>query len=862
MKAAINFCLLLCLAAGSAGTAGEPAFPKFTAKPTAAKAADGKVKIEFAVDRETDVAVFVEDGAGKVVRHLVAGVLGKNPPLPLKPGLAQSIEWDGRADYGKPAGGGSFKVRVALGMSAKFDKVLISDPQNFGAQALGVGPDGTVYCLGTAGHAWGGPLLIAVSRAGAYGRTVMPFPASLKPEQVKAFGAFDLDGRATPVMYGYGHGQYPVGPGPRKHTMAVTPDGVVLWLAASGRYAPGRLVGVHTSGAAPWDSFEGPAMPGQPRDKACVASASDGKSAFVAGLGKGEGAATALAAVYRVKLPERTAEVFFGDPAKPGSDETHLGAAGAQGLAVDGKGHLLISDTANNRLVVVDEKDGKFAGAIPVPSPSAVGADRSGGAVYVVSAGKGAAEVIKFGGWKDAKEQARIPLKVGGLGTVALAVDGGAKPPVVWASADGGAIYRIEDQGGKFGEPRRINEGKIGHGGFLDVTVDRIRREVYTRCGTGRTWWFRYSEEADKVEQVTIPERSGGGQGVNLVPAPDGNLYGLKWPMLFLKYDHNGKPLAWEQPDHRPFKTDGFAGKYPAHASFVPVSETEYPHTLGVRPSDGHLFVMEPATPGNRPPKMVREYLPTGKLVSEAPVVWKVSDGAIGPRFDAAGNIYIAEVVRPTDWPYPPEFDRAFPKKIELNKTRPSGAQDVTANMYGSIVKFGPKGGIVDFRIGSDLAGCMVPNPFKGEPKLDPALRKTDVAWYACTMLRGPEKLIGAEWVHPGISHVGMQACTCENVTFDVDEFGRVFFPDLNLFQVRVIDTNGNALAKFGGYGNGDSCGPESRDKTLATPEIAFSWLVGVGATDKYVYTGDSINRRMLRAKIVYAAEESCPIGP
>ena len=34
-----------------------------------------------------------------------------------------------------------------------------------------------------------------------------------------------------------------------------------------------------------------------------------------------------------------------------------------------------------------------------------------------------------------------------------------------------------------------------------------------------------------------------------------------------------------------------------------------------------------------------------------------------------------------------------------------------------------------------------------------------------------------------------------------------------------------------------------------------------MGATDKYVYMGDSLNRRLLRAKLVYAAEATCSIG-
>ncbi|MHC4914189.1 MAG: hypothetical protein ACYTGB_01750 [Planctomycetota bacterium] len=123
MKTLIGLLVIGC--APAIAGAGEPA-PKFTAKPTAVRAGAG-AKITFAVNRETDVAVFIEGANGKTVRHLVAGVLGKNPPKPLKPGLAQTVEWDGKADYGKPAGNGPFKVRVALGLGAKYDKVLCED---------------------------------------------------------------------------------------------------------------------------------------------------------------------------------------------------------------------------------------------------------------------------------------------------------------------------------------------------------------------------------------------------------------------------------------------------------------------------------------------------------------------------------------------------------------------------------------------------------------------------------------------------------------------------------------------------------------------------------------------------------------
>lgn len=71
-----------------------------------------------------------------------------------------------------------------------------------------------------------------------------------------------------------------------------------------------------------------------------------------------------------------------------------------------------------------------------------------------------------------------------------------------------------------------------------------------------------------------------------------------------------------------------------------------------------------------------------------------------------------------------------------------------------------------------------------------------------------------------------------------------------------MLDTNGNEITHFGGYGNSDSRGPGSKDPSLAKPEIALAWLNGVGATDKHVYLPDSMNRRLLGAKITYEVEE------
>ncbi|MBM4036236.1 MAG: hypothetical protein FJ291_31255 [Planctomycetes bacterium] len=152
---------------------------------------------------------------------------------------------------------------------------------------------------------------------------------------------------------------------------------------------------------------------------------------------------------------------------------------------------------------------------------------------------------------------------------------------------------------------------------------------------------------------------------------------------------------------------------------------------------------------------------------------------------------------------------------------------------------------------------------YDGQPDVDPSLKTVDAACFAAgssefTFMK--VKVTGAEWMHFGLSQIFLGGCNCENTRFDVDPFGRVWYPDLGRYRVGVLDTNGNLITTFGSDGNADSCGPESKDKQLAEPEIAFAWLIGVGATDKFAYMGDGLNRRLLRARLVYAAEETCEL--
>jgi len=876
---------------------------KFVEKPTATKAGD-KVKIHFSVSREADVAVFVEDAGGKVIRHLVAGVLGKNPPPPLKANsLEQSVEWDGKADWGKPAGAGPFKVRVALGLAAKYDKQIVADTQSIGdVQAMVAGPDGTLYVVAGAGARvpnWGSQRLIALGRDGTYERTLIPPPSTTTREQFAALGgaAVEVGGHPVPVCMNIRARTFTAFGIAAASGLAVTPDGQILTLHDDGTM--GMLDAVAGKQTV---VYHGPKLlPKEPKSsfrsgvRAFVAVSSDGKSAYFSGIAARRSWSALnertppYPAVFKVKLPERTPAVpFFGDVARAGNDETHLGALvwgsnphrprapGVRGLAVDGKGTLLVCDRGNNRIVAVNEGDGKFAGALSVESPEMVQVDRQTGAVYVMRLLGRTAELVKFTGWKDGKQVATAQYPAGwDEPKWVMALDASARPPVVWLSQNR-KLMRIEDRGEKFSNAKVVGTGTVGDGGFVDLTVDRYRDdpEVYARCW--RTGWLRFNERTGKTDQVRLPVH--GSAGSCIEPGPDGNLYTLGWPQFLFKWDRNGKPLQWDVP----FKVPEGVRPYsrPTNAIYVPVCMVYMTHTHGIR-GDGHHFIFQ-RRPGarDRDTKALYEYAPSGARIG-GPIIWKASDAVIGPQFDQQGNIYVAEQVRPLDQLVPPEF-ASYVGPLKLGAR--FGHRDPRGNppqMYGSIIKFSPKGGMIDWPgLRHDKMGSS--NPFEGRPKLDLSLNVMELA--SC-MGRDERfycaaKVIGAEWVHFGISHLELFYCNCENTRFDVDLFGRVWYPDLCRFRVGVLDTNGNLIMQFGGYGNAESMGPDSPvidpqsgklrarrpddpptlKSPFAQPDIAFAWLIGVGVTDRYAYMGDSLNRRLLRARLVYAAEETCAI--
>ena len=73
---------------------------QFAERPKVMRAGDA-IMVSFTSKGLCDVTVAVEDAEGKIIRHLVSGVLGPNAPAPLqKNSKKQAVPWDGKDEQG------------------------------------------------------------------------------------------------------------------------------------------------------------------------------------------------------------------------------------------------------------------------------------------------------------------------------------------------------------------------------------------------------------------------------------------------------------------------------------------------------------------------------------------------------------------------------------------------------------------------------------------------------------------------------------------------------------------------------------------------------------------------------------------
>jgi len=1005
--------VIVVLSAGVAAIADPPGTPpaSFTKKPTATKVGD-KLKIDFAVDRATDVAVYIEDAGGKIVRHLVAGVLGNNPPEPLKANsLEQSLEWDGADDDAKPApaAAGPFQVRIGLGLNVTYAGQAFTEKDRTGPNRLervmgmATGPDGKLYVLDFCNGwlYWNTAKLLVFRHDGAYEKTIKPFPSNLPLDKAKAAGAFiNSFGGFNPLIHRpLGFSFYPAEDLP--HQPAITADGQVVLAVIPDGAAWGsvpQLAVLDRDGGIPNSAYAGPALgPGLHYTAyPFLAAASDSRSVYISGLGPNKEKSNP--AIYCSKLSGSPgpAEVWFGETGQSGNDDAHLN--NPRGLAVDGKGRLLVADFGNNRVLALTEKDKHSAGSFPVQAPNWLAIHPKSGAVYVQSG----ATVIKFSGLDKAAELARVelPKPSGKSDPWRLALDVSAEPTVLWA-ASGAKLLRFEENAdSKFSaaKPADCFPTEL----FWRPAASSNRREILCKIGSG-TYTYKVSILDEETGQLRNVDSSvGGSEGRNHRLGPDGAIYAQDHAFGaggIFRYDRDGKPKPFEATLTDPY----LKGRLPVGFTGTTMWERDFSVDR-----HGDIYVRA-AGPEYHGLMSVHVYDQQGVL--KRIVLQTVSDAMYGPRVDPKGNLYIMDSIRPKDEPFPAEFT------AQLTGDR-KGVATWYNWIYGSVIKFGPPGGAIWYSgnqaspltyegWGADASvsglhttgGCLTGTVVKKSALLNfpsvrldaavqnklvmrlkndsdgtqavvhyhnlgsegyvescgPGKAKTvdikpnsdfteytfDLAgekdwkgaiWrmtlsptnaakgtFSIDWIRigdgdaklvwnfdaedGPDKklpadlkkeqvgaynrppgtvLQGALWWKPGFSPVGetggSDRCHCTGSDFDVDDFGRVFAPDTGRFRVGVLDTNGNEILSFGGYGTQDNCGPDSyvldpagkflrprKDSDpqglvspFAKPDIGLAWIVGLAVTDRYAYVDDVINKRMLRVKLAYTVQETC----
>jgi hypothetical protein len=863
--------------------AGDAAPAKFTRKPDASRSGN-HAQVSFAVDRETDVAVAIEDAGGRIVRHLAAGLLGPKAPEPLKAGsLEQSLAWDGKDDDGAAATNGPFRVRVGLGLKADYAGTAFTEKSGPNALTailgMAAGPDGRVYVIDDrpgfqANNHFNGASVHVFRRDGAYERTIKPFAPNLPPEQLKGTGAFINDrGFLNPLIrHQQEMGYYPGGDWPA--AQMVVADGR-LWHTVvntgPGSWARGfspRLGVVALDGAIPAESFCGPVL-GASKDgwkygQMYLALSSDGKSIYLAGFGTPAGGskiADVLPFVARAKLADRgPGELVFGDSKQAGSDEKHLSQP--HGLACDGHGHLLVCDTGNNRIVVLNEKDMTVAATWPMELPELIACHPKSGALYVCTKN----DLVKLDGWKEHKELARLSLAFQKRGTRgayewafrrSMALDSSAETPQVWIAENmTPSFVRVEEKGDKFADP--VPADCYFPPRLRNPTADPYRREVACQVGNSVQILDEATGKLTKVPGRVITD-----SGINRL-GPDGRIYCNSHWKGIKRFERDGKLVPFEGTDE---PTGPYMGGLPGTAGATGTTAWERDYYID-RKNDIYVKMRGTAYHGL---KHVAVFGQDGRI--KRVVLWGVTDGAYGPKVDLRGNLFLMESVKPVGEPYPAEFKTM----VAADKD----AQKAYDYMYGSIVKFGPQGGNVRL-VTKDSDKPVISNALEvasSAPRL-----KVDGA-----LARRKDGLLeGALWLTPGAAPVGdmiaagggSDTCHCTGTDFDIDDFSRVFVPDLPRQRIMVLDANGNVLLYFGAYGNQDCCGPDSyvadpstkllrprktddpKDlkSPFAEPAMAFNWIIGLAATDRHVYVADLLNTRVLRCKLGYAAEETCAV--
>jgi hypothetical protein len=497
---------------------------------------------------------------------------------------------------------------------------------------------------------------------------------------------------------------------------------------------------------------------------------------------------------------------FIGAFQKAGGGPARLNTP--TGIAVDGKGRIIVADSGNHRLAVF-KPDGSPFKQIPLKKVQRVAVHAGDGTVYAVrEAGRGRAELVKIKGLDDPAEVARLSFRTG-RDELCLAVDGTVKPHIVWL----GNGDKVVDQGAKLVKAGNLK--KMNHGPFAPVAarftanlmaLDRKTEELIVgkyQVFDGKTGKY--------LRKLGIPPKGWGGE---IAFGKDGTCYvrGGGGANYLLRYSRQGKQI--------PFGN----GKKAVEKVFGGHGNSNRGHCVA---PNGNIYFLHHYVPHGNTQCCISEITPNGDIKRFRFINNKLTSGS-GIKVDREGNIYVGLAVKPRG-EYVPEIFRG---RLPVSGPGPR-PWFFYRQFYGSVVKFKPEGG----QLVSDPAGKYTATNYS--------------SFHGC-------RIEGAEWVHYGFSpchqkDIQSSRCNCESARFDLDDHARLFIPDLLTSSIDVIDSNANRITRFGAWGNMDARGPES---PCPKPDIGLAWGIMVCVSDTACYVGDLVNQRVVKAALYNEAEK------
>jgi DNA-binding beta-propeller fold protein YncE len=373
---------------------------EFSTKPSVIRS-KGEFVISFASKGFCDVTVAIENSSGKILRHLVSGVLGANAPAPLaKKSKQQKVIWDGKDDQGRYIDDlGDVVVRVSLGLKPRLERTLYWSPhKRYGSMPLlAAGPEGMYVFDGK-----GVDFLRLFDHDGEYLRTVYPFPRD-KVKKVSGIKHYDFpQGYRLPVKGGI-YQDTLLTSGPNWHSknhsvarhsnagsaMALRGKRLALAhievnrLSTDGSSGGLKLRGAHTGYKVKSVAGGMPVNIGP----SSIAFSPDGKTLYTTGYLWRTGSWRRVPGCYHAVFKSNyesndPPKIFLGDLKKHGQDARHFRVPTS--VATDAQGRVYVTDFLNNRVQVYSSA-GKPLKTLKTPKPAKVCLHRKTGEIYVFS---------------------------------------------------------------------------------------------------------------------------------------------------------------------------------------------------------------------------------------------------------------------------------------------------------------------------------------------------------------------------------------------------------------------------------------------------------------------------------------------